>query len=338
MPLELPSVDDTAVWDAWLSLYRMPTISVALELGIFESLKTPAATEGLAAKTSCSIRGLSALLGMLKCLGLLDRRESLWQLNNASRAYMLRESPFYWGPFFSYMAPSLPIHDLLRDNVLGVATGEGRPVQGWEGGEIDESLARTLTDFMHCHSIAAAAGLARTCDFSGVKRVLDVGGGSGCYAFSLALEYPSIRATVMELPTICKVAEDYIASAGASDRVDTCVVDMFRDDWPAGYDCHFFANVFHDWSLETCGELARSSFAALEPGGRICLQEMLLDDSGDGTIHSMAFSVLMCLGTKGQQFTFAQLREILETAGFTGVSAQRSYGYYSLVTGFKPHS
>jgi len=140
----------------------------------------------------------------------------------------------------------------------------------------------------------------------------------------------------MDLSTICRVAEGYIAKAGVAERVDTVVVDMFREDWPAGYDCHFFANVFHDWSIETCRELARSSFAALEPGGRICLQEMLLDDSGDGPIQPIAFSVLMCLGTKGQQFTLAELRDIVEGAGFTGTSARRSHGYYSLVTAYKP--
>jgi acetylserotonin N-methyltransferase len=333
---ELPVVDDTAVWDAWLGLYQTPAISVALELEIFESLQTPADTESLAGQTGYSVRGLSALLGMLKCLGFLDRREGKWQLNQSSRAYLVKDSQFFWGPFFSYMAASLPFHKLLLENVRGVATGEGRPVQGWEEGQIDEATARTLTDFMHCHSIAPAIGLARTCDFSGVRKVLDVGGGSGCYAFSLALANPKMHATVMDLPTICKVAEDYIAAAGVADRVDTRVVDMFRADWPTGYDCHFFANVFHDWSMETCEQLARSSFAALETGGRICLQEMLLDDSGDGPIQPIAFSLLMCLGTKGQQFTLRQLTDILEKAGFTDVSARRSYGYYSLVTGNKP--
>src|SRR5690606_29511095 len=282
---DLPVADDTAIWDAWLGLYQTPAISVALELEIFESLQDPADTSALARKTGFSVRGLDALLGMLKCLRLLDRREGKWMLNQVSRGYMLKQSPFYWGPFFSYMAASVPFHALLLDNVKGVGTGEGRPVQGWEAGEIDASLARKLTDFMHCHSIASAVGLAKTCDFTGVKRLLDIGGGSGCYAFSLALENPAMRATVMDLPTICRVAQDYIVRAGVADRVDTRVVDMFREDWPKGYDCHFFANVFHDWSVETCEQLARSSFTALEPGGRICLQEMLLDDSGDGPIQ-----------------------------------------------------
>ena len=332
----LPVTDDTPIWDAWLGLYQTPTVSVALELEIFESLREPADTASLAAATGYSERGLKALLGMLKCLKLLDRRQGKWQLNQTSRAYMLKDSPYFWGPFFSYMSASVPFHDLLRDNVRGVATGEGRPVQGWEEGQIDEGLARRLTDFMHCHSIAPAVGLAEACDFSGVKRVLDVGGGSGCYAFSLARANPELRASVMDLPTICKVAEDYIDKAGVADRVDTQVVDMFRQDWPAGYDCHFFANVFHDWSIDTCRQLAHTSFGALEPGGRICLQEMLLDDTGDGPLPPIAFSVVMCLGTKGQQFTLAELTDILEGAGFTNIGAQRSYGYYSLVTGHKP--
>lgn len=336
MKLELPAVDDTLVWNAWLGLYQTPAISAALELGIFEELRRPADTGALSQRTGYTERGLAAVLGMLKCLSLVDRRAGKWQLNAVSSAYFLNDSPYFWGPFFSYMADSLPLHELVVENVRGVASGEGRPVEGWEGGEIDEDLARRLTDFMHCHSIAPAVGLARSCDFEGVERVLDVGGGSGCYAFSLALEYPKMRATVMDLPTICKVAEGYIERAGVSDRVDTKSVDMFREDWPAGYDCHFFANVFHDWGFETCVELAKSSFAALEPGGRICLQEMLLDDTGDGPIQPIAFSVLMCLGTKGQQFTIEQLDRILTEAGFVDVGAQRSYGYYSLVTGFKP--
>jgi len=62
----------------------------------------------------------------------------------------------------------------------------------------------------------------------------------------------------------------------------------------------------------------------------------LLDDSGDGPLIPSEFSLLMCLGTKGQKFTIEQLRNILEGAGFVDVGAQRSYGYYSLVRGVRP--
>ena len=49
MSHQVPVVDDTLVWDAWLAMYRVPALSVALELDIFESLDAqPDSPEGLA--------------------------------------------------------------------------------------------------------------------------------------------------------------------------------------------------------------------------------------------------------------------------------------------------
>jgi O-methyltransferase domain/Dimerisation domain len=332
----LPLENDTRIWDAWLGLYHTPAISVALELQIFETLKEPADVETLHQRTGFSVRGLHALLAMLKCLGLLDRRQGAYQLNEVSRGYLLKDSPFFWGPFFARASKDMASHKMLLENVQDDKTSAVRAAEGWEGGHIDEALAKSITDFMHCHSIAAAVGVSQSYDFSDVKKMLDVGGGSGCYVTSIAAANPGMKGTVMDLPTICSVADGYIDRAGIADRVDTQTVDMFRHSWPAGYDAHFFANVFHDWSFDTCAALAASSFAALEKGGRIFLQEMLLDDAGDSPMAAVTFSLLMCLGTKGQQFTFGQLKDILEHAGFTDIQSQRSYGYYSLVIGRKP--
>jgi acetylserotonin N-methyltransferase len=319
-----------------LSLYNTSALALALELEIFEALTTPADAETLAQKLGYNVRGLTALLAMLKTLGLLDRHQGNYQLNPISSTYLLQTSPYFWGPFFSWTSRSLPNYKIFLENIRDGETGQQREAaDSWESGEMDPDFARTITDYMHCHSMASAVGLSHSCDFSGVKKLMDIGGGSGCYASAIANRYPDMRCTIMELQPVCKVAEDYIAKAGVSDRVDTRAVDMFREDWPTGYDAHFFANVLHDWSFDTCQELAAKSFAALEPGGRICLQEMLLDESGDAPYPAVAFSFLMTWGTKGQQFTFGQLQKILEQAGFKNIRVQRSYGYYSLVTGEK---
>jgi acetylserotonin N-methyltransferase len=112
---------------------------------------------------------------------------------------------------------------------------------------------------------------------------------------------------------------------------------MFTEDWPEGHDAHFFANVFHDWSDETNRLLAQKSFAALPSGGRIFLGEILMDDDGAGPWHAASFSLLMLIGTLGKQYSLAEFRAILESAGFTDVTAQRTGGgYYSLVSARKP--
>ncbi len=334
----LPATDDTRVWDIWLSMYQVPCLSVALELELFESLDAkPDSAEGLAERRGFNLRGLRALLPMLMQQGLLHLHDGCYQLNETSRTYMLKSSPLFWGGLFSRIAKTQPPHKLLLETVNNqrALAAKTRAADGWESGHVDMAMAREVTAFMHSHSVASAAGMTKTFDFSRTRKVLDVGGGSGCFSIALARLRADIRCTVMELPAICELAQQYIADAGVSAQVDTVVVDMFRQAWPAGYDTHFFSNIFHDWGFETCLDLAQRSHAALPEGGRILLHEMLLDDGGLTPAPAVTFSLLMAMGTLGQQFTYGQLRELLQTAGFRNISCRQTYGYFSIVSAEK---
>ncbi len=338
MTLALPATDDTRIWDIWLSMYQVPCLTVALELELFESLEAkPDSAEGLAERRHFNLRGLRALLPVLLQQGLLQMHDGCYHLNEHSRTYLLKSSAYYWGPFYSRTARTLASHKLLLESINNERENKAKnlPVDGWESGHVDMELARQVTAFMNCHSVASAAGMTRSFDFAATKRMLDVGGGSGCFSIALAKARPDVSCTVMELPTICELVRQYVADAGVGSQVDTVVVDMFRQAWPSGYDTHFFSNVFHDWSVETCLALAKQSHAALPTGGRILLHEMLLDDGALTPKPAVLFSLLMAMGTRGQQFTFGQLREILETAGFRNVSCHHTYGYYSIVSGVR---
>ncbi|MES2606774.1 MAG: methyltransferase [Pseudomonadota bacterium] len=338
MTLTLPAVDDTRLWDTWLSMYKVPSLTVALELEIFESLDAqPDTAEGLAGRRGFNVRGLRALLPMLLQQGFLQLHSGCYELNQTARVYLLKGSPYYWGGLYNRVAKTLVTHKLLLETVNNqrAQAAKTRAADGWESGHVDMEMAREVTAFMHSHSVAAAIGMTHTFDFAPTHRVLDVGGGSGCFSIALAQHRADITCSVMELPTICELAREYIAEAGVSAQVDTIVVDMFRQAWPQGYDTHFFSNIFHDWGFDTCLELARSSYAALPVGGRILLHEMLLDDGGLTPSPAVTFSLLMAMGTMGQQFTFEQLRAILAAAGFHKIRCQQTYGYYSIVSAEK---
>ena len=45
--------------------------------------------------------------------------------------------------------------------------------------------------------------------------------------------------------------------------------------------------------------------------------------------------MLMLLGTRGRQYTFSELRQILSSAGFVDIDSSATYGYYSVVSGCK---
>jgi acetylserotonin N-methyltransferase len=346
---EPPSTDDRAIWDLWLSAVNAPAVAVADETGIFDSLAADGATaEGLAARLDFDVRATETLLRLLASVGLLTKHGEVFRLRDVARIYLVKSSSFYWGHMLQ-----LTISKWHRETLLaklqqkgsaeaagpeGIPTvsGDGRASDGWASGQISPEQARDIAARMHSHSVAAASGVARNYAFQRIERILDVGGGSGCFMIAMAQAHPQLRCTVMELPTMCDVAKTYIAAGEVADRVDTVAVDMFRHPWPRGYDALFFSNIWHDWNFRTCKFLAERSFESLPSGGRIMLHEMLLNDDGSGPATAAAFSMLMLLGTQGQQFTFGELKGILEGAGFSGIVAQHTYGHYSIVTGYKP--
>ena len=69
--------------------------------------------------------------------------------------------------------------------------------------------------------------------------------------------------------------------------------------------------------------------------GRLHLHEMLIQDDGSGSASAAGFSVLMLVGTRGRQYSAAELQRLLEGAGYVDVEVEAAYGYFSLVTGHK---
>ena len=343
--LELPGADVEPVWRSYLSPMWFPAVMTADALGIIEALdEQPASIDELAERKTLNNRALGALLPMLSALGYLSCRLGRYQLTETAKAYLLPSSDFYWGGVFASTARNNTIVASLTtalttldppDAIPG-GTGRTSNSDSWATGNISPEAAAGMARYMHSHSAAAAVVVAKGGDFNDTERFLDVGGCSGVFAIALAQRLPKLTATIMDLGPVCDEGMNYVRAAGLEDRIDTAPRDMFRQDWPEGYDAHFFSNMFHDWRPATCGELARRSFASLVPGGTINLHEMLIADDGNGPLIPASFAMLMVAGTQGQQYSFAQLRDILGAAGFVDIEVRMTGPLHSLVRGRKP--
>jgi hypothetical protein len=279
-------------------------------------------------------RAAEALLGALTALGFLSQLQGRFHLTEVASNFLLPESPYYWGGFLrrfrEFPVTSAALRDALKrgaTEVAGAATGL------WI--EQDRERLRVFTDAMHSHSFALAAAFARRFDGSGLRKILDVGGGSGCFCIALASCFPELHCTVMDLPIVCEFAREYVEGNLFQGRIDTHPADMFNSTWPTGYDAVFFSDIFHDWDDDRCRDLAHRSFEILPRGGRILVHEMLLNDTMDGPLPAVSYSIAMMFSTLGRQRSAGAIALILQGAGFAEISMMPSSGYYSLVTGKK---
>jgi len=338
IPDHPPAFPDQRVWDVYLAPYQMASLAAANELRLFDRLAGRPATDAeIAADLSLEIETLKAFLPILAALGFLSVRDGRYAPTTLARTYLLTDSPYYWGHAFAVHAGASVTQQVLtalrqseRDKET---TGAA---QGWESGSVDDAMGAMIAQFMNSHSVPSSLAIARNPRLASIRHLLDVGGGSGCFSIAFARANPGLRATIMELEAMCRMARLYIDGSGIGDRVDTRAVDMFRQEWPTGHDAVFFANVFHDWSYETNRELAAKAWATLPSGGSVLLHEMLIDDDGSGPLHPACFSMMMRVGTRGRQYSGRELTELLESVGFADVEIEESYGYYSLVSARKP--
>jgi acetylserotonin N-methyltransferase len=340
-PLERPPIEDGAIRQLWLSLFISPTVSTALELGFFEALRArPADVATLAARLELSQEVVEALAATLASFGLLRHQAGNFCLTELSEAYLLRNSPFYWGDMFALFQEVQVDHagmlEAFRRRGPAHFAGGVALTEGWEENVLSIERAMKITRAMHSHSFSPAIALAERYPVKDGERFLDVGGGSACVAIALAQRYPGAAYVVADLPPVCSAAKEYVERYGVGHSVSLYPFDMFREPWPDGFDYVFMANILHDWEPARRKHLVQQSFRSLTPGGRLLIYEMLLNEEQDGPATAALFSINMLYVTKGKQFRSSELHGLLQQCGFVNCVTQAVYAGYSLIQGTRP--
>lgn len=188
---------------------------------------------------------------------------------------------------------------------------------------------------MHSISMAPALVWPDVVDLAPYRVMLDVGGGSGAHCIGALRRWPHLQAVVLDAPAVCEVVQEFATQYGLQERLSTAGRDFWTDPFPPA-DLHFYSHIFHDWPPEKCRFLARKSFAALEPGGRIIVQEMLFNAERTGPFAVAGLNVAMLIEMQGQQYSGKEIAAMLTEAGFTDIEIKPIFGYKSIVTGRKP--
>jgi ubiquinone/menaquinone biosynthesis C-methylase UbiE len=207
----------------------------------------------------------------------------------------------------------------LRDNTnvgLRRVPGAGRDL--YHRLSENPQLEGVFYRYMRAWSELANKHLVSSLDLSGVKKLLDVGGGDAVNALALAEANPHLQATVLDIEKAMPIVQKKIAEAGLLDRVRAQALDILHEPLPDGHEVVLFAHQLVIWTLEENTALLKKAYEALPKGGRVVIFNSMSNDEGDGPVVagllSVYFAALPAEG--GMIYSWAQHEKCLDDAGF----------------------
>jgi len=315
-----PSIDPTPLYRSRDELYADDMLIAALNgFDFFTWLDAqPSSIAEIARHFGFRERPVDVMTTLFVARGLLERDGPALRLTALAREHLIASSRWFLGPYF----PRVGDRPIARDLIEILRRGQPanfasrKDTDDWHKAMENEAFAEEFLAAMDVRGRFTAHALAGGLTLHGGRRLLDVAGGTGIFACTLASRFPDLRAAVLEKPPVDRIAARTIARRGFAARVGVIASDMLTDPLPTGYDVHLFSNVLHDWDVPQVRDLLRASAAALPSGGEIIIHDAFLDAEKNGPAQIAAYSVLLLHVTQGRCYGVGEMTDWLRAAGF----------------------
>lgn len=309
-------MDPLSIRNFAASFQKSRILLSAFELDLFTHIDVPGTSASqLSAHLQLDGHACERLLNALVSLGFLAKKDNLFFNTIDSFTYLSKKSPDYLGGLMH----SNHLWNTWSNLTKVVKTGISA-----HSTEINQRGEDWLTSFitaMHDRAVKQAPQQLAAIDLTGIKSLLDVGGGSGAYSMEFIRQNPEIRATVFDLPNVIPITNEFIEKEGFSNRIKTCVGNYTTDELPQGFDTIFLSAIIHSNSLEVNQELIKKCFSSLNPNGKIIIQDWIMNNDRTEPTSGAIFAINMLVGTEaGDCFTEQEVTEMLINAGFSSVT------------------
>jgi len=299
----------------------------ALELDIFTAVADGGDAEQISRRIHANARAVAMLLNALVALRLLSKSGDVYSNTPESARFFVQGSKDDHRNGLLHIANIWHRWSTLTE---AVCRGTSIPIDRDKTPEWTRSfiagMQRNAKD--RAPHVVAALGAG------GVRRILDLGGGSGAYSIAFAKACPGVHCEIVDLPEVVPLTAEYVSKAGVKAQVTVRAGDMLRADFGSGYDIVLLNAICHMFSEEQNRDIFRRARLALVPKGRLVVQDFILNPDKTGPQHAALFSLNMLVSTAaGASYSEAEYACWMKAAGFPEVRRINLPGPSDLIVG-----
>ncbi|MGA5837636.1 methyltransferase [Streptomyces pseudogriseolus] len=198
-------------------------------------------------------------------------------------------------------------------------------VSFWEDLEAHPELADSFNVQMAAVQGRLAPEVARARPWHEVRRIADIGGGTGALLEAVLRAAPDTRGTLVDLPGTAEGGSKRFAAAGLAERTEV-IGQSFFDPLPAGADVYLLSQILHDWDDEKSVAILRRCAEALPEGGRVVVVERVVAEDAGKQLNT-EYDLRMLVFNKGRERTLEEFTALAAEAGLrpAGVTALPSH-------------
>jgi 3-hydroxy-5-methyl-1-naphthoate 3-O-methyltransferase len=299
----------------------------ALELDVFTAVGDGANAEQIGTRIHANARAVGMLLNALVALGLLSKSGDEYGNTPESARFFVQGSKDNQRNGLLHIANIWHRWSTLTD---AVRSGTRTPIDR----DNTPEWTRDFIVAMQRNAKDRVPHVVKALGTADVRRILDLGGGSGAYSIAFAKASPKVRCEILDLAEVVPLAAEYVSKAGVSAQVNIRAGDMLSDDLGSGYDLVMLNAICHMFSKEQNRDLFRRIRQALAPQGRLAVQDFILNPDKTGPLHTALFSLNMLVATEGgASYSEPEYTGWMKAAGFSEVSRINLPGPSDLIVG-----
>lgn len=298
----------------------------SIKLDVYSKIAEGATSaDEIAARIGCPVRSTRILVNALAALGLLTKQGAKYALTPVTETFLVTGKPTFIGSMAelfgspTFWEGSERFAEAVKNDgtVLGMHA-ETPKAPFWE-------MFAKCTGPMAFPAAAVLDGHLSSWIASKPKvRVLDIAAGSGIYGFTLA-KHPNVELTSLDWPNVLVETRAWAERLGV-DKARTRYIEgnLFEVDFKGPYDLILLSHVYHHFDRPTCLGLTTKVAAALAPGGRVAVQDFVIDENNP---MPTLFSASMLMWTRnGEAFAESDYRQWFVESGLTPAGLHASAG------------